>query len=557
MKNRISLLFVNLCLAVSTLAQPGRGVWDVYQLGAKGDGKTMDTKAIQSAIDQCHQAGGGKVYLPNGTFLSGTLYLKSNVTLYVEAGATLLGSANVNDYPIIPSKYPSYTGELVTNKMLIYAEDARRISIQGRGTIDGRGDDFNGPYLSPSFSGRPRIIHFRNCENVQVRDVTLYNSGSWVQSYQSCKNLVIDGITVDSRENKDIEKPRYATVRGRNTDGLDLVDCERVRIANCYINSGDDAICLKSFSPDEACRDITITNCIVSSNASGIKIGTETSGAFEDITIQNCVVYDTRVDAISIMTVDGARVERINVSNITVRNIKGAAIFIRLGARNRPYRKNAKINAPILRDVLINNVQGTRIGGASCSVTGLPGLEVENVVLSRINLEFEGGNYPVAIDQSTTSSTPAPMSPAAVLQDINREIPENPKAYPRGVMFGRLPAYGFYIRHAKNIRLDQVQLRFAQEDYRPALLCDDVEGLELCGLQAQGTSATPALLRLVNVRQAVISGSRPTTEVPLFLSVYGSESKGIIVQNSILTNAKQKFKFEKGAQKSVVVENQE
>ncbi|MBB5287243.1 polygalacturonase [Rhabdobacter roseus] len=547
-------LFFLMLSGVVARAQHTTGVWDVYQLGAKGDGKTMDTQAIQSAIDQCHQAGGGKVYLHNGTFLSGTIYLKSNVTLYVEAGATLLGSANVDDYPIIPSKYPSYTGELVTNKMLIYAEDARAISIQGRGTIDGRGDDFDGPYLSPSFSGRPRIIHFRNCENVQVRDVTLYNSGSWVQSYQSCKNMLIDGITVDSRENKDIEKPRYATVRGRNTDGLDLVDCERVRISNCFINSGDDAICLKSFSPGEACRDITITNCIVSSNASGIKIGTETSGAFEDITIQNCVVYDTRVDAISIMTVDGARVERINVSNITVRNIKGAAIFIRLGARNRPYRKDAKINAPILRDVRVDNVQGTRIGGFGCSVTGLPGMKVENVVLSRINLEFTGGNFPLDVDKSTVASTSAPLTQAAILQEINREVPENVKAYPRGEMFGRLPAYGFYIRHVKNITLDQVQLRFAQDDHRPALICDDVEGLELSGLQAQGTSATPALLRLVNVQNAVISGSRPIFEVPLFLSVQGKESKGIVLQNNVLKNAKQKVVAEKGAQKSVVVE---
>ena len=510
------------------------GTWDVFQSGAKGDGITMDTKAIQAAIDQCHQVGGGKVYLHNGTFLSGTIYLKSNVTLYIEAGATLLGSANVDDYPIIPSRYPSYTGELLTNKMLIYAEDARAISLQGRGTIDGRGDDFNGPYLSPSFSGRPRIIHFRHCENVQVRDLTLYNSGSWVQSYQSCKNLVIDGITVDSRENKDIEKPRYTTVRGRNTDGLDLVDCERVRISNCVINSGDDAICLKSFSPDEACRDITITNCIVSSNASGIKIGTETSGAFEDITISNCTVYDTRVDGISIMTTDGARVERITVSNITMRNIKGSALFIRLGNRNRPYRKDAKINIPYLKDIIIENIQGNRISAEQgCSITGLETAFVENITLRNINLSFEGGK---------------------LAAESNRVIPEQEKAYPNGLTYGTLPAYGLYVRHARNLLLDNIRLSFQAEDQRPALVFDDVEGANIQGLKAEAGPRTPSVVRLSSARKVIIGNSTALGNPPVFLAVTGNQSKDITLINNDFQGIQQNIILEKPLMKSVVQE---
>lgn len=322
--NKKSGFFFLIFLAATIgFAQANNGTLDPFDFGAKGDGQSIDTKAIQSAIDQCSKEGGGKVYLHNGCFVSGTIYLKSNVTLEIENGAILKASNNLDDFPITPSKYPSYTGGMVTNKMLVYAEDAKNISICGRGLIDGNGDCWkDGPYGSPSFSVRPRIIHFRACENIRVCDVTLYNSASWVQSYQSCQNVVIDGITVDSRPNKDIERPRFEDARGRNCDGLDLVDCQKVCISNCNINSGDDAICLKSFSPDEACQDITITNCIVSSNASGIKIGTETSGAFRDITVQNCVVYDTRGDALAIMTSDGARIERINMSDITVRNIK-------------------------------------------------------------------------------------------------------------------------------------------------------------------------------------------------------------------------------------------
>ncbi len=461
------------CVAQSTnaAARP-TGSWDVFDSGAKGDGKTMDTKAIQTAIDRCHAAGGGRVYLHNGQFLSGTIYLKSHVTLFVEAGATLLGSANVEDYPITASKYPSYTGELVTNKAFIYAEDAENISIQGRGTIDGRGDDFHGPYLFPSFSGRPRIIHLRNCRDVQVRDLTLRNSGSWVQSYQSCRNMVIDGITVDSRENKDIEKPRYATVGGRNTDGLDLVDCELVRISNCFIESGDDAICLKSFSPDEGCRNITITNCTVSSNASGIKIGTETSGAFEDITISNCTVFDTRVDALSIMSADGARIERISISNVTLRRVRGAPIFIRLGSRNRTYRKNVTAKAGILRDVHISNVQGDLLSNRSCSITGLPDQRVENIVLKDIRLHFTKNDV-----EEKKSGVSAP----------DKEVPELEKDYPNGNMFGRLPSYGFFIRHAINVTLENVSLDFIEGESRPALVADDVEGLEMIGFKARAS----------------------------------------------------------------------
>ncbi len=533
LKKSLRLLVLYLSASTACLSQIKTGIYDSFDYGAKGNGETNDTRAIQAAIDSCHRAGGGTVYIHNGRFLSGTIYLKSNVTLHVEAGAVLLGSDNLDDYPIIPSKYPSYTGEFVSNKALIYAEDARNITISGRGIIDGRGDAWvDGPYGSPSFSIRPRIIHFRSCENVWISEVTLYNSASWVQSYQSCKNMVIDGITVDSRPNKDIEKPRFVDAQGRNNDGLDLIDCQQVRISNCFINSGDDAICLKSFSPDEGCRDITITNCVVSSNASGIKIGTETSGAFEDITIQNCVIYDTRVDAVSMMTVDGARMERINISDITVRNIKGAAIFIRLGNRNRSYLKNAVVNTPYLKDIIIENIQGTRISSEyGCSISGIQNMPVENIVLRNINLKFEGGGK---------------------VGESYRQIPEKDKGYPNGKMFGVLPAYGFFIRHAKNITLENIRINFAQEDERPALLCDQVEQLEIKGLKMQGTLQTPELIRLVNTLEVVISDSQPTSPVPVFLSIHGEESDNIVMMNNLLKNARQNVDFENESMKKIL-----
>ncbi|MCD6598335.1 MAG: glycoside hydrolase family 28 protein [Bacteroidales bacterium] len=535
LEKKVKLIILSLLISLTCFPQNSIGFYDPFDFGAKGDGRTDDTKSIQAAINKCTETGGGKVYLHSGHFRSGTIYLKDNVALYIEVGATLHASDNVDDFPSTPSNHPSYLNGMVTLKAFIYAEDVNNISIMGRGMIDGNGDHWlEGPYGFPSFSKRPRIIHFRGCENITIRDIKLYNSASWVQSYQSCKNMVIDGITVDSRPNKDIEKTRFADARGRNNDGLDLVDCQQVRISNCFINSGDDAICLKSFSPDEVCRDITITNCVVSSNASGIKIGTETSGAFEDITIQNCVVYDTRGSAIGIMTVDGARIERITISGILMRNIKGAAIFIRLGNRHRSYRENAVINTSSLKEIIIENIQGTRISSEyGCSVSGIQNMPVENIVLRNINLEFEGSGK---------------------VADSYRQIPEREKNYPKGSIFGILPAYGFFIRHAKNITLENVRLSFAQEDQRPALLCDDVEQLEIKGLKASGTLNTPELIRLVNTRNVVISDSRPTSPVPVFLSIHGEESDDIVMMNNLLKNAKQKIVFEKESMKRILTE---
>ena len=492
LKHYLFLKAVILVMAINVYS--GDGIYNVFDFGARGDGKTLNTKSIQAAIDRCHKDGGGKVYLQTGCFISGTIYMKSNVTLYIEAGAILRASNNLDDFPIIPSEYYAYKGPKVTNKMLIYGENVKNITVCGRGTIDGNGDYWKeGPYGSPSFSVRPRIIHFRGCENVQVRNVTLYNSASWVQSYKQCKNVLIDGITVDSRENKDIEKERFADVRGRNTDGLDVVDCESVRISNCNINCGDDAICFKSLAPDKICRNIVVTNCIVSSNASGIKIGTETSGGFEDISIQNCVIYDTRCDGITVSTVDGARIERINISNITMRNIKGSAIFIRLGNRNTIYEGNATVKTGVLKDIIIENITGTRMSrDYGSSISGIPGFLVENVIIKNVMLELEGGG---------------------TLEEANRTIPENEGGYPYGWMFKKLPAYGFYIRHVKNITLGDIGLRFTKDDHRPALICDKVELLEVRGLKAAGTLQTPELIRLIDTQDVLISQSRSKKSV--------------------------------------------
>ncbi len=369
----------------------------------------------------------------------------------------------MSDYPDERSQLPTYDQPGLTSKALIYAEGQQNIGIAGSGIIDGQGEEIDlksgrTTYQSPSFKYRPRIIHFRSCQQVVVEGVTLKNSGSWVQTYQECEDVRIRGIRVDSRENEelDISSRDEQKTMHRNTDGLDIIDCELVWITDSYIRAGDDAICIKSFSPDKRCRNIVVSNCQVSSHASGIKIGTETAGQITDVVIQNCTVFDTWGDGIAIMSVDGATVQRINVSNIVLRNIRRSPIFIRLHTRNRTYGNYGYVNQPALKDIIIDNIQGNQLSSLGCLISGIEDYPVESIAISRLNLEFEGSgeDIPVLLDE--------------VIDD-----------YPKGDMFGpRLPAYGFFVRHARNVLFDNVRLRTAQPDLRPSFVVEHAERIQ-------------------------------------------------------------------------------
>ena len=312
------LAALTLLLAVN-LAGGAENVYDARDFGAKADGKTLCTGAIQRAIDQCSNDGGGTVYLAPGVFLSGTIYLKSDVILKLDAGCTFLGSKDLKDYPPTVPAFRSYTDNY-TDKSLIYAEKAERIAITGRGTIDGQGASFKGPYKV-----RPYTMRFIECSNVIVENITLRDSPMWMQHYLACDDVRVRGVTVRSRVNN-------------NNDGINIDSCHRVVISDCNISSGDDAIVPKSTS-GRICRDVTVSNCVVSSRCNGLKMGTESNGGFKNIVMTGCAIYDTRLAGVALEIVDGGTMDRVVVSNIAMDGI-GAPIFLRLGNRARSYKKD-------------------------------------------------------------------------------------------------------------------------------------------------------------------------------------------------------------------------
>ncbi|MHC4656323.1 MAG: glycoside hydrolase family 28 protein [Planctomycetota bacterium] len=495
-RNKYWISIALLCLFTTASVFGAENIYDIRDYGARPDGKTMCTKSIQKAIDECAKQGGGTVYFPPGTFLSGTIYMKSNVTLRLDTGSTLLGSTNLKDYPPTVQAFRSYTDNY-TDKSLIYGEKLQHIAITGNGTIDGRGAAFKGPYMV-----RPYMIRIIQCQNVLVKDVTIQNSPMWVQHYLACDDVRIDGITVRSRVNS-------------NNDGINIDCCHQAIISNCNIISGDDAIVLKSTAA-RSCRNVTVSNCVLSSHCNGLKMGTESNGGFQNIVMTGCAIYDTRLAGIALEIVDGGTMDRVVVSNISMNGV-GAPIFLRLGNRARPFKKDMeKPKTGMMRNVTISNIEATGANPTGCAISGLPGHAIENVTISNARLSFAGGG---------------------TKKDAARAIPENPTAYPEYSMFGRLPAYGFYCRHVKGLKLRNIQLQLAKSDQRHALVAEDCENLSIDDLDAPFSQDAAAIIRLINVKVALIRGCKPQAGTDTFLKLQGSASKGVLLTANDLSLA--------------------
>ena len=501
------------CVLASGLASAAEELYDVRDYGAKADGKTLCTTSIQKAIDACSKSGGGTVYLPPGTFLSGTIYMKTGVTLKLDPACTLLGSKDLKDYPPTVQAFRSYTDNY-TDKSLIYAEKAERIALTGGGAIDGQGASFKGPYKV-----RPYTIRFIECRNVTVKDVTLKNSPMWMQHYLACDDVRITGVTVRS-------------VVNHNNDGINIDSCHRVVISNCNIVSGDDAIVLKSTSA-RVCRDVAVSNCVLSTRCNALKMGTESNGGFQNIVMTGCAIYDTRLAGVALEIVDGGTMDRVVVSNITMKKV-GAPIFLRLGHRARPFKKDmAKPDVGAMRNITISNIEATGANPTGCAIAGLPEAAIENLTLSNLRLSFEGGGNKI---------------------DAARPIPEEPTAYPEYKMFGKLPAYGLYCRHIKGLKLLNVQLQWDKPDRRNALTLNDVEDAFIDVLEAPPLSGAESVIRLSDARDICIRGCRPKSGTDLFLKVGGVQSQGILLTGNDFSDATKVVERAPGVSKKAVSE---
>ena len=439
--------------------------------GIESNGTTLNTTSIQKAIDYIHENGGGRLVFYVGRYLTGSIYLKSNVTIHLEEGATLLGSLNPFDY-----NRKGYWSAL------IFALDQDNIGITGKGVIDGRGYHVAQNILSMIHKGiiksygleddrpkeglRPQNIYFKGCENIVIQGVIIKNPASWNQQYNQCKNLLVENITVDSKN--------YW-----NNDGIDIVDCDSVIVRNNYFDTSDDAICLKSDKADLLCQNVLIHNNTIRSSASGIKFGTFSFGGFKNIEIINNTVFDTYRSAITFAAVDGGVVENVNVDNLRSINT-GNVIFLRIGER-RPGKKGS------MKNISISNVyaeisatkadEGYNYEGpvehlprniSPVVIVGMPDVKIENVTLKNVVIHYPGGGNP---------------NYAKVGLDELDKVPEHAAEYPEFSMFKELPAWGFYIRHSKEIVFDNVSISCKKEDYRTAIVLDDVHQMVFKGLK--------------------------------------------------------------------------
>jgi len=489
MKNKATKSLLAFALIAVMAFQASAKDYYAADFGAVADGKTLSTASIQAAIDYVSANGGGRVILTSGNYVCGSIYLKSNVTLHLEAGATLLGSLNPWDY--IKDPYINWTAFLLSVKQ-------DNIGLTGEGTVDCRGFEVatrGVDYCQRGFiddklvlqrlqeSNRPQNIHFRECTNVTVKGVTLKNPACWNQQYELCNGLTIEGITVDSKA--------YW-----NNDGLDVVDCQNVVVRNCYIDASDDAYCFKSHHRDGLSENILVENCVGRSSANGIKFGTMTAGTFRHFKFKNMTIFDTYRSAITVACVDGGIVEDVEVDGL--RSIHtGNPIFIRGGMRR------SHDLTPTLKDITIKNLYaevpatkpdaGYNYEGPvedlprNCcpsGIQGIPELRIQNVRLENIEIHYPGNASSRYAFRGCTDEDLA-------------AIPELEKSYPEFSNWKELPSWGFYVRHTDGLYMDNIRLFVEGKDYRPAIVTDDVTDLTMKNIEINDYEADPSKKEIV------------------------------------------------------------
>ncbi|TCJ19574.1 glycoside hydrolase family 28 protein [Flaviaesturariibacter flavus] len=473
-----------LCTGSLLLVQAEATDVTVTDFGAIADGKTLTSDALQRAIDACGASGGGTVFFPEGNYLSGTIALRSGVTLHFNKGARLLGSTNIEDYRNL-DPFTEGLG-IDVGWALLVAVDLKNIAIEGEGIIDGQGAKLKEEHIlkdtrpeGKRWGRRPFLLRIVRCEGVRVQDVTLNYAAAWTSHYFQSRNIRISNIKIQS-------------VGVAHNDGIDIDGCQDMRISGCDIVSGDDAIVFKTTSSKMACSNIEVKDLRLKSNQAGIKMGTESMAPFENIRISNCYIYDTRNGGIKLLTVDGAHLRNVIISDITMDNVRTPMLF-RLGARLSVFRKGQDTQQPIgtLENVVVRNVKAKAADSAQLKppsgilITGIPGHYITGLTLENIEIDLLGSG-----DKEAS----------------RHAVPEAIDQYPEVKTFGPIiPAYGVWARHVRGLKMKNITFRIKQNDLRPAFVCEDGADIELQSWTLPETEGAETIIRLQDVSGARIS----------------------------------------------------
>ena len=454
---------VALMLGLVLLFSRARTV-DARSCGAVGDGFTVNTLAIQRAIDDCARVGGGRVTFADGDYVTGTLRLRDGVNLHVDRNARILGSTNLGDYP------PDLRGAVEApafSSALFYAEGARGISFTGNGQIDGRGCPRAFPVLrGKKLGSRPMLMRLVDCRDITVTGLTFRNPASWGLHLVNCESVRFRAIRMESQANN------------INNDGIDLDGCRDVQLDGCVIQSGDDAVCLKSTGA-HPCENIEVRSCELSSHTAGFKLGTSSRGGFVNIRLQDSLLRDCPMGAIKLLLVDGGRMENVVLTDLRMERV-GSPLFIRLGNRGRAYDRPteqvyAKNRAPegrpvgSLRGIQMRRVQaevsGSQRDREPIMITGIPGHFLQDLTLEDVEISFPGGG--------TT-------------EEAARNVPEDEARYPEQYFFGVLPASCLFARHVHGLTIRNVRFKVRQPDSRPPVVLQNVDGWKADDLRVNG-----------------------------------------------------------------------
>ena len=501
-------------------------IFDPRKYGARGDGRSSDTQAIQNAINDCTQSGGGTVRLGPGTYVTGTITIKSNVTLELQAGAKILASNNYDDFLMPPEGVAALKGQ--QGKHLIFAVSSQNVALIGPGTIDGNSPHYvttvdrplprpEDQYRDVASFGMKRLqpispmVEFALCNNVRVENITLQNAVGWDLHPVACTQVLVRGVKVRN------------PINSSNTDGIDPCSCSDVLIDSCDVITGDDGIDVKTLNPyskDQISKNVAVTNCRVTTDCNGLKIGAEGVGDFENINFSHCEVYSANGSPLNERVIGGISIEMaaphningVTFDDITMNNVR-TPIFIRL---QKPLgRPNAGPGGSI-QNVKISNVRAT---GAilTSSISGLQGAPVGNITLSNIQIQ---------------TSEPGQLAWA------QNPVKENEASYAESTMFGRLPSYGFYLRHAKQIAFQNVSVSSVQGDPRPMLICEDVSQLTVQNVSGTPSDPSQPFIDLRNTQSARIQGNRAPAGTGVFVKVSGANSHDVQMQGNDLSQSK-------------------